>query len=139
MEVRRQSAYGGGAWFERGPLVYAYPIPSLWTKDTRRYENMNGKYPADDEAFPCWSITPAGQWNFALPEDAVAEFVQTPDGPRLRVAAVPVDWQLFEGPGGALMTPPLPESPESVGEAQTIELMPYGQTELRLTVFPVVK
>lgn len=51
----------------------------------------------------------------------------------------PSGWQLFEGPGGALMTPPLPEEPSVVGESQTIELMPYGQTELRLTVFPVVK
>lgn len=139
MEVRRQSAYGGGAWFERGPLVYAYPIPSLWTKDTERYANMNGKYPADDNAFPCWSITPNGPWNYAVTEDAAAEFVQTADGPRLRLTAVPVDWQLFEGPGGALMTPPLPEQPSVVGESQTIELMPYGQTELRLTVFPVVE
>ena len=139
METRRCDAFGGGVWFERGPLVYAYPIPSLWTKDTERYANMNGKYPADDNAFPCWSITPNGPWNYAMTETSEAEFVQTPDGPRLRVPVVPVEWQLFESQEGKLMTPPLPEHAVAVGDACTIELIPYGQTELRLTVFPVVE
>lgn len=139
MDVKRQTAFGGGVWFERGPLLYSYAIPATWTKDTVRYANMNGKYPADDEAFPCWSITPSGPWNYAVAADAEAEFVQTPDGPRLRVPAVPVEWKLFEGPEGKLMTPDLPENPVAVGPSQIIELMPYGLTELRLTVFPVAE
>ena len=138
METRRRTAFGGGIWFERGPLVYTYAIPAQWEKDTTRYENMNGKYPADDNAFPCWSITPSGPWNYAVKADVTATEVQTPDGIRLRIPVSPINWQLAEAPGGALMTPPLPVLPTATGPEQTIDLVPYGLTELRLTVFPVL-
>ena len=135
----RQTAFGGGVWFERGPLVYTYAIPAKWEKDTVRYENMNGKYPADDNAFPCWSITPDGPWNYAVAADAVAEEVSAPDGVRLRIPVTPVEWELAQSPEGKLMTPDLPEEPRAAGPERTIELVPYGKTELRLTVFPVLR
>ena len=138
MKVVRKTAHGGGVWFERGPLVYTYAIPEKWEKDTIRYANMNGKYPADDNAFPCWSITPAGDWNYAVAADAEAKFVMTKNGPRLRVKAYPIDWELAKGPKGELLTPDLPVAPNANGAGKYIELKPYGQTQLRLTVFPVL-
>ena len=138
MKAVRKTAHGGGVWFERGPLVYSYAIPEKWEKDTIRYANMNGKYPADDNAFPCWSITPAGEWNYAVTADAEPKFVMTKNGPRLRVKAYPIDWELAKGPKGELLTPDLPIAPSAKGAGKVVELVPYGLTQLRLTVFPVL-
>lgn len=142
MKVERRSAYGGGVYFERGPLVYSYAIPADYKKDTIRYANMNGKYPADDNAFPCWDIRPAGPWNFALGPDAEAEFIAGSAGsgtPRLRVPVRPIRWEFDKGPKGELLTPDLPKEPLPTGPLQYLELVPYGQTTLRLTVFPNVR
>ena len=138
MRVERQTAFGGGICFQRGPLVYSYAIPATFRKDTVRYANMNGKYPADDEAFPCWDIRPAGPWNFAVKADAEATVV--PGSYRaavLRVPVYPIEWDYDRGPAGELLTPDLPVAPSPAGPGQFIDLVPYGSTTLRLTVFPV--
>lgn len=134
MGIERKMAYGGGIYFQRGPLVYSYAIPATFTKDTTRYANMNGKYPEDDVAFPCWEIRPSGPWNYAVPAHAEA----VPEGHGLRIPVRPIEWNLDKGPGGEELTPDLPENPAPVGPETFIELVPYGETTLRLTVFPVV-
>ena len=146
MSVVRQTAYGGGVWFERGPLVYSYAIPARYQKDTTRYANMNGKYPADDEAFPCWDIRPSGPWNFAVPADAQAVVLHDAHsglgGPdqavRLRIPVRLISWDYDKGPKGDLLTPDLPVRPSPTGPEQYLDLVPYGTTTLRLTVFPVL-
>lgn len=134
MGIERKMAYGGGIYFQRGPLVYSYAIPATFTKDTTRYANMNGKYPEDDVAFPCWEIRPSGPWNYAVLAHAEA----VPEGHGLRIPVRPIEWNLDKGPGGEELTPDLPENPAPVGPETFIELVPYGETTLRLTVFPVV-
>lgn len=138
MHTLKQTAFGGGIYFERGPLVYSYAIPEKWEKDTIRYENMNGKYPADDNAFPCWSITPAGPWNYAVSADVDAEVVKGADGPKLRIPVSSIKWDFDKGPEGQLLTPDLPVVPSAESPAGYIDLIPYGKTQLRLTVFPVL-
>ena len=135
MPVSRMEAYGGGIYFQRGPLVYSYAIPATFTKDTKRYANMNGKYPEDDVAFPCWDIRPSGPWNYAVAAHAEA----VPDGRGLRIPVRPIEWNLDKGPGGEELTPDLPETVVPTGPETFIELVPYGETMLRLTVFPVLK
>lgn len=135
MGIERKTAYGGGIYFQRGPLVYSYAIPATFTKDTKRYANMNGKYPEDDEAFPCWDIRPSGPWNYAVAVHAEA----VPDGRGLRIPVRPIEWNLDKGPGGEELTPDLPETVVPIGPETFIELVPYGETTLRLTVFPVLK
>jgi len=114
--------------------VYSYAIPATFTKDTVRYANMNGKYPADDEAFPCWDIRPAGPWNYAVKADAEAVY----ENGHLRIPVYAIEWDYDKGPQGELLTPDLPVAPAPKGPEQQIELIPYGKTTLRLTVFPVI-
>ena len=137
MKIERQTAFGGGIYFQRGPLVYSYSIPATFTKDTVRYSNMNGKYPADDEAFPCWDIRPSGPWNYAVKADV--EAVEAPGQANvLSIPVYPILWDYDKGPEGELLTPDLPVAPSATGPVQYIDLVPYGSTTLRLTVFPVV-
>lgn len=135
MTVERKTAFGGGIYFQRGPLVYSYAIPATFTKDSVRYENMNGKYPADDEAFPCWDIRPSAAWNYAVKADVEPVVVEQNT---LRIAVYPIDWDFAKGPKGELLTPELPVAPVSNHPVEYIDLIPYGRTTLRLTVFPVV-
>nr|MCR5409298.1 glycoside hydrolase family 127 protein [Bacteroidales bacterium] len=134
MGIERKTAYGGGIYFQRGPLLYSYAIPATFTKDTKRYANMNGKYPEDDVAFPCWDIRPSGPWNYAVSANVEA----VPDGRGLRIPVHPIEWAMDKGPNGEELTPDLPENPVPVGPEEFIELVPYGETTLRLTVFPVL-
>ena len=133
MKVEKCRAHGGGVFFRRGPLVYSYAIPAKYTKDTERYANMNGKYPSDDNAFPCWDIRPSGPWNYAVKADSDVAV----RGSRLLVSVRPVKWDWDKGPKGELLTPDLPLEVIPEGPEQVIELVPYGETTLRLTVFPV--
>ena len=119
--------------------MYTYAIPAHFRKDTVRYANMNGKYPADDEAFPCWDIRPAGPWNYAVDADVQATVVPgTDQAPRLRIPVRPIEWDFAKGPKGELLTPDFPETLKVTGPVEELTLVPYGETTLRLTVFPVL-
>ena len=131
-----------GTVVRRGPLLFAYPIAEDRTEDTAEHANMRGKK-SRNPAFKCWNIRPAGPFNFALAE-RTAEVVVSPsaenDGFAASVPPVSVNvkarriaWELERGK----MTPRNPEAPRAVSdEVETLSLVPYGATTLRLTVFP---
>lgn len=139
-----------GAYVRRGPLLYSYAIPQTQEEDTIVYENMNGKVPADT-SFKCWSFEPAGKWNYALDMSDDFHMKEKVDrhysgypfesGISAVSISVPVrsiEWELVDG----RFTPPLP-APDKVSvtgtETISLDLVPYGCTELRLTVFPMVR
>ncbi|MEG0992925.1 MAG: glycoside hydrolase family 127 protein [Bacteroidales bacterium] len=147
MEAQVNLIQNHGAYIQRGPLLFSYPVPSVKQEDTEIYENMNGKIP-ENKAFKCWSITPAGPWNYAITEAGKRslQVIQKEDFSgrypfdldatpvTIRVPLKRIRWTLQED----RFTPPLPSViiPEKE-EEDFVELVPYGCTELRLTVFPL--
>ena len=147
MKVRFEDNPVSGRSVTRGPLVYSYSIPSDWQVDTLTYAKLAGKKCGNPD-FKSWTITPSAKWNYALesccPEDVEVVFDNNGGFPfdegcspvKLRVKAAEVkDWVLEEG----RYTPALPDNPViAAGSDTTIELVPYGSTTIRVTVFPTV-
>ena len=146
MEVRFEDNPVQGRSITRGPIVYSFPIEALVQEDTLTYENLAGKKSANPD-FKSWSMTPAADWNYALqnfePEDVEVVFKRSSAFPfdpgcspvTLRVKASKVQgWSLKED----RFTPALPSDVQIIdGSDTTLELVPYGSTTLRLTIFPV--
>ncbi|HUX43559.1 MAG TPA: beta-L-arabinofuranosidase domain-containing protein [Terracidiphilus sp.] len=142
-----------GIGVERGPLVYSLPIQEAWTtKVERRYTTKD---------FPSWEARPASAWNYGLALDEAtletavtvkrlpvteAEALEPWQHPplALTVPAKKIDgWELQANPDNPAQqfTPCLPEMSEAAVSATTEEvtLVPYGSTQLRMTIFPAVK
>ena len=149
MAVEKKTLEGQGVYFQRGPLLYAYAIPQQMSEDTEEYENMHGKKPENPD-FKCWNITPTGNFNYAYADDGqdvdviyptIEEIGGTIPFDRdytfvnLRIPVKQIEWNLEDD----RYTPALPEQGHLTlkgNETQYISLVPYGSTELRLTVFP---
>jgi hypothetical protein len=149
MTVEQKSLEGQGVYFQRGPLLYSYAIPQQKTEDTEEYPNMHGKKPENPD-FKCRNITPTGAFNYAYASDGkpievfyptVAEiggtipFDLNYTNVKLRLPVKQIAWNLVDG----RYTPAMPEQGRLEllsNETQYIELVPYGCTELRLTIFP---
>ena len=152
MTVEKKILEGQGIYFQRGPLLFAYPIPQKTEEDTEVYENMHGKE-SENPDFKCWNITPTGDFNYAYDDDGHPVAVNYPaieeiNGTipfdllyttvKLRVPVKQIKWDLVDN----RYTPHLPEQGHLTlldDERTYIELVPYGCTELRLTVFPDTK
>ena len=112
----------------RGPLLYAYPIPTERTEDAVEHANMNGKRSGNPD-FKCWTMKPAGPFNYML---AAEEAKSAADG-SIEVPVRRIRWNLVDG----RFTPDVPVDPEVISDGvEHIRLVPYGDTCLRLTVFP---
>lgn len=146
MDAKLQAAANGQGWYvERGPLLYAYAIPQEKVEDTKVYSNMSGKH-SENADFKCWSITPTGPYNYGVDPSLVGDElrvnVTTPSGypfdhdnapVSIELPVRKIQWSIQNG-----RNPFLPGAGNAVAlpETETIQLVPYGCTELRLTVFP---
>ena len=148
MTVEKHTIEGQGVYFQRGPLLYSYAIPQQKVEDTTEYECMHGKKP-DNPDFKCWNITPTGTFNYAYAADGqdvayIAAELQ-PGAPFpfdiqdvtgwIRIPVKQIKWALVDD----RYTPRLPEQGHLTlvnNDTQYLDLVPYGCTELRLTVFP---
>jgi uncharacterized protein len=122
----------------RGPLVYALPIETEWKKVK------------DNPQFADWEVYPKSPWNYALqiaPNDleqslrflnrGVGATPFSPEGApvvaKIRARRLPA-WGLEKGAAA-----PPPRSPVSSAEPlETLTLVPYGCTDLRVTEFPTL-
>jgi uncharacterized protein len=145
MEVKTSHWPDNGVALERGPLVYSLAISANKTvlKD----------YVKSTVEFPGWEMNPASIWNYAL--DLADEKPQVETSGKtgypwdegnspihIKVPAKKLDnwhlnkmydekWKL-----NVERTPSFPTLIESSEPTEYLELVPYGSTLLRLTVFP---
>ena len=124
----------------KGSLVFSVPIS--YKKRMHEYERdgVIRKYPyCDYELLPCSS------WNYAYGSSALtAEFRSVGNIPFseeeppviLKAAVKPIPWGLEEG--FETVCAKIPELLEPAGEAQEIELWPYGCAKLRMTELPFI-
>lgn len=145
MQVKVCQNPADGLHIERGPIVYSYPIPANVEEDTQVYDNLAGKVSGNPD-FKSWNMTPAGKWNYALATDALDRievkrhetdgFPFDADNSPVTISVPVVEvagWTLTDN----RFTPALPHNVSTADERpQFIELVPYGSTTLRLTIFP---
>jgi len=119
-----------GTFVTRGPLVFALPIKARLEEDTKEHDEFYGKKSGEPD-FKCWNMYPASPFNYAL---AAKSAVVKSDPLRLSVPVRRIRWELKDN----RFTPDQPEKLEFLdGETTTVDLVPYGETTLRLSVFPM--
>ena len=130
----------------RGPLLYALRIGEKAKRVSSYKEPYAARTITDDgtSSFPRWEIEPTSPWNYALVLDgnrALADMEVAQEGgvPVIRAQGVRTSaggWGCLraDAPGRAVDPPFSPVRREAA--AERITLVPIGETQIRITLFP---
>ena len=134
MPPRIEPRDNGSVSIHRGPLLLALPIGEDWRQ-------IAGDLPHAD-----WEILPTTPWNYALTlpsneleitERPLTNIPFAPDSAPLAATVTGVTIPGWDLAYNAATAPPA--SPiETTGESETLTLIPYGATNLRIAQFPVL-
>jgi hypothetical protein len=142
MRLRAERRHNQAVSILRGPLVFSLKIGEQYNRLAAHHAVL----PAAD-----WEILPATPWNYGLvidplqPDRSVSvarrrvgsvpfATEQAPVILRVKGRAIP-EWQLAANSAGD--TPPSPVRVQTPD--QSLELIPYGSTRLRISEFPVIE
>lgn len=155
MNVKASEWPNNGIGVERGPLVYALPIETKWSSFAE------AAYSSED--FPTWEANPVGEWKYGVAIDphkvsTQVEVKQRPSTQNLEtsswpwsdaptVLSVPAhkiggwDFEINPKEPHQKFTPHLPDpvNLRPSGEVERITLVPFGATQLRVSIFPKLK
>jgi uncharacterized protein len=144
MEFRKSWWYNSSVGIERGPIVYALKIEEEWSEVKRA---------GFDDTY--WEVRPRTPWNYSLLKEDIDKmnFATTvkenierypwnldnaPIVVKARGLKIPT-WTVVNGQAGMLPSPGGPSDQLRNEAPDTIELIPYGCTTLRISQFPVLK
>jgi hypothetical protein len=129
--------HSGSLYFvRRGNVVYALPVKSRWEKLEYTKDGVERKFPYCD-----YELIPQSDWNYAFSgcsfvlkrEESSGPFFDPAHVPvKLKTQLVPINWPLVNGVADS--EPDSHALAESTVEA---ELIPYGCTDLRMTLLPL--
>ena len=121
-----------------GALVFSLPVKAEKKMLEYEREGVERKFPYCD-----YELSPVSEWNYGFGEDTLeAEYRGvggipfSEDAPpvvlKARMRKIP--WGLEEGYENVCAK--VPESRKAIGDAETVELWPYGCAKLRMTEMP---
>lgn len=153
MEVSLSEWYENSVTVERGPLVYALKIKEKWVR--REIEEEDSIYGKD-----YWEVLPESQWNYGImdySESSVSDFFEVkvdedlldndwywnPESAPVSIVTnakrIP-SWTLYNGMAGPQPYSRMIYGPDTKdAPVESITLIPYGCTALRITEFPIIK
>lgn len=146
-----------GISLERGPIVYSFPIQDSVVVKKYMQDNSEKPYKKTASTFTVSEYYPIGPWNYCLLKSAMGNIEvikneasvypwdSTEVPIKLRLSAKKVtNWELFKPDYNKTaldfsQTPAFPKELNINEKEEVIELVPYGCTKLRVTVFPMAK
>jgi hypothetical protein len=144
MQPKTSRRFNDTLAIERGPLVYALHIGEEWRR-------VHQDAPYRELPHGDWEVYPTTPWNYALDIDAttLSQDITFSEHPMTKCPFSPTgapisaqvqgrrlpEWDVSHG--SAEDAPPSPVS--SAEPLETLALIPYGCTNLRITEFPVLE
>ncbi|MBM3908288.1 MAG: glycoside hydrolase family 127 protein [Gemmatimonadetes bacterium] len=150
MKAKVTTRYNNSVAIERGPLVYALKLSEEWTR-------VNADRPHREPPHADYEVRPTSPWNYGIviakgvaqglvfEERPIGDQPFSPNGAgivaKVKARRVP-SWGLVRGWAGEISSTDQiwADASKTVSQEpiETVELIPYGCTNIRVTEFPVV-